>query len=190
MEEKEIWKKVVDNSNYLVSNKGRVYSKEVIIDTNKTLKKQKHKRTYKGCILNFGISMGYFKVNLKYNNKYYNKKVHWLVAETFIPNPDNKPCINHKDGNKLNNNVDNLEWCTYKENTQHAIKSGLIEAGERSVTSKLTNKEVIEIKERYKIGNISQSKLAKEYDVNPSCICNIVNNKTRLFDNIKKINHV
>ena len=53
--------------------------------------------------------------------------VHRLIALTYIPNSENKPDINHKDGNSLNNNVENLEWCTKSENIQHAIKSGLID---------------------------------------------------------------
>ena len=53
--------------------------------------------------------------------------IHRLVAEGFIPNPDNLPEVNHKDGNTKNNNADNLEWCTRKQNVQHAIKTGLID---------------------------------------------------------------
>ena len=68
---------------------------------------------------------GYLRINL-YNNGI-NKKVyiHRLVALTFIPNPDNKPQVNHIDGNKQNNNISNLEWCTISENAKHAFKIGL-----------------------------------------------------------------
>lgn len=65
---------------------------------------------------------GYYSVRC--NNR--TKMVHRLVAECFIPNPKNKPFVNHLDGNKLNNNVENLEWCTCQENNAHAHRSGLI----------------------------------------------------------------
>lgn len=68
---------------------------------------------------------GYMNVSLykdKHNKQY---KVHRLVAMSFIPNPDNKPQVNHIDGNKENNNVNNLEWCTCKENIKHSCDNGL-----------------------------------------------------------------
>jgi hypothetical protein len=68
---------------------------------------------------------GYKQVNLQKNKKTYGKLVHRLVAEAFIENKNNKKCINHIDGDKLNNRVDNLEWCTYKENAKHAWENGL-----------------------------------------------------------------
>ena len=74
------------------------------------------------------INSGYYKIVLYKNAVYKNKTIHRLVAETFIPNPNNYPCVNHKDGNKNNNNVENLEWCTYSENAKHAYKNNLTTA--------------------------------------------------------------
>jgi hypothetical protein len=70
---------------------------------------------------------GYYVVNLRTDDsrKTVQRYIHRLVAEAFIPNPDNKPEINHIDGNKLNNSLRNLEWNTAKENQNHAWKTGL-----------------------------------------------------------------
>lgn len=68
---------------------------------------------------------GYKQVFVSVHNKRYMRYVHRLVAECFIPNPNNAPEINHKDGDKSNNTVDNLEWCTRSENAIHAIRTGL-----------------------------------------------------------------
>jgi len=69
---------------------------------------------------------GYLYYNLSNDDgKIRHEFLHRLIGTVFIPNPENKPCINHKDGNKLNNNLDNLEWVTYKENSEHAVKTGL-----------------------------------------------------------------
>ncbi len=71
--------------------------------------------------------------------------IHRLVAETFIPNPENRPCVNHKDFNITNPTVENLEWVTYSENNKHSVKHGRM-AGEKSNLGKLTIKEVIAIR--------------------------------------------
>jgi len=69
---------------------------------------------------------GYHTVGIRNSNsKRLHKQTHRLIALVYIPNPENKPCVNHKDGNKLNNHIDNLEWCTISENTQHSFNNQL-----------------------------------------------------------------
>ena len=101
---------------------------------------------------------GYLKVHLYKNNKCFNKYVHRLVAETFIPNLNNYPCVNHKDGNKLNNNVNNLEWCSYSKNNYHAYKHGLKTINENT-------------KEAMKQNGIKRRKAVIQYDINNNFIC-------------------
>lgn len=80
---------------------------------------------------------GYMYVDLYSNGKCKRKYVHRLVAETFIPNTKNKPYINHIDGNPRNNNVDNLEWCTARENVEHASKVlGVMKSYEKANTKR------------------------------------------------------
>ncbi len=68
---------------------------------------------------------GYKYISLSYLGVKTNYSVHRLVADAFIPNPEGLPCVNHKDGNKLNNHVDNLEWCDYSYNNHHAYDTDL-----------------------------------------------------------------
>lgn len=95
--------------NYQVSNIGNV----------KNIKKNEYK-------LPGYDDHGYLKVDLYNNAKRSSKKVHRLVAQAFIPNEENKPEVNHIDGNKTNNKVTNLEWCSKSENMQHAYATGLV----------------------------------------------------------------
>ena len=112
----EIWKAIEGtNGRYEVSNTGKVRS----LNYNKTGKIKE---------LNQKIDKyGYCIVILHMDKKQKYPTVHRLVAKAFIPNPDNLPQVNHIDGNKQNNNVDNLEWCTNSENVQHAFDIGLKE---------------------------------------------------------------
>lgn len=85
-------------------------------------------------------NVGYYQIVLRKNKKRKYVRIHRLVAETFIPNPDNLPQVNHIDGNKLNNNVDNLEWCTNSENAQHGYDSNLYHSKRRCIKIKATHK--------------------------------------------------
>lgn len=120
---KEIWKPIKGYEGlYEVSNFGNVRSLDRYVYCSNQFG-SKGTRKNKGVIIkSFVQNNGYVFVHLK--NK--NFKIHRLVAQTFIPNNDNKPQVNHKDGNKTNNKVDNLEWCTVAENIQHAIKNKLL----------------------------------------------------------------
>lgn len=84
----------------------------------------RYKRTKSPKPLN-NRSIGYSYVHYYSGGKQYLRPVHRLVAIAFIPNPENKPFVNHKDGNKRNNHVENLEWCTASENSKHAYDTGL-----------------------------------------------------------------
>jgi len=121
---------------------------------------------------------GYEKVKLSVNGKSIHTRIHRIVAETYILNPENKPQVNHIDGNKMNNCVNNLEWNTSKENTQHAINNNLMAKGEKSYRSILSQKEVKEIRDKYTPYKYPFSKLAKEYGVSPTCIKHIIYNKS------------
>lgn len=74
---------------------------------------------------------GYKQVFISIQNRKYMRYVHRLVAECFLPNPENLPEVNHKDGNKSNNNASNLEWCTRSQNILHALHAGLVKPSER-----------------------------------------------------------
>lgn len=98
-----------------------------------------------GKLLNVGINQsGYYRINLYIGRKAYTNTIHRLIALHFIPNPNNYPILNHIDGNKLNNSLDNLEWCTYSHNTQHAYDNKLMKAKscELHGRSKLTKENV------------------------------------------------
>lgn len=89
------------------------------------------KDTKNDYILSQSSQQDYKFVTLQIEGKQKRMRVHRLVAETFIPNPENKPFVNHIDGNRSNNNVENLEWVTPSENTQHAVVTGLMNNGRK-----------------------------------------------------------
>lgn len=115
-----MWKKIYYNNietNYSISDIGEV------------------RNDITGYILKPAIQQGYAHVTIYINKKGKRVKIHRLVANAFIPNPDNKPYVNHIDGIRSNNRVENLEWVTASENTQHAVDTGLfLPTREKSVT--------------------------------------------------------
>ena len=101
----EIWRQMAGREKFLVSSRGRIARKD------------------NGHIFPPQINHeGYYQCGLCENGKGFLVKCHREVAKAFIENPYNKPCVNHIDGNKLNNDVSNLEWCTHKENSLHAVR--------------------------------------------------------------------
>ena len=118
----EIWKPIVGYEDYYeISNLGNVRSKgKCYIDKLGRVQNRKPKqlKTRVG-------KVGYLCVDLNANGISIQKHIHRLIAEAFILNPENKPTVNHKDGNKLNNDISNLEWNTYSENNKHAVDNNL-----------------------------------------------------------------
>ena len=175
----EEWRDILGyEGRYQISNFGNVktLTREVI----------EPRRTYirKGKILNkYKDKEGYYKVKL-YNGDatFKSEPVHRLVGKLFIPNPNNYPQINHIDGNPSNNFVDNLEWCNNSMNTKHAYDTGLKNkknyTGAANCMAKLTEQQVIAIREEYATGNTSYPKLAKKYNTRIGNISFIITRKT------------
>lgn len=142
MNTQEIWKPIAEcNGEYLVSNHGRV----------KSLKFGKQR-----ILKPFLNTNGYPVVGFYINNKHIYQTVHKLVSKSFIQNPQNKLEINHKNGIKTDNNVQNLEWVTRKENIQHAWSLGLCE-NTRIAVSIDRSKPVIDLQTRIEYKSLSEA---------------------------------
>lgn len=160
-EDKEIWKQTIEDKYYEVSNYGRV--------------------RHDGRMLSGSVRHdGYIYVNIR--GRQYPK--HKIVAEAFIPNPDNKPFVNHIDGNKQNCMDINLEWCTQSENSQHAHDTGLQPKGLSTYKGKFTYEQREEIKRIWDSGELSRREIANKYGVSHTCINDIINNKYQYADKI------
>jgi hypothetical protein len=160
------WRRVVGFAwHYEISDNGQVRS----IKTGRILKTQ--------C-----SATGYATITLRRDGKNYARYVHRLVAQAFFGIRTSDKVVNHKDGNRQNNHVDNLEWCTRSQNAQHAIQTGLNQNfGSGNSQSKLTEEDVRNIRITAfcglsKAGGVKG--LAKRYGVSQGVISGIINNKT------------
>lgn len=165
--EDEVWKDVVGYEDlFSVSNKGQIFSKR----TNKVLKQNPVSTGYNACMTRIGGRKG-ICVCLR---------AHREVAKAFIPNPNNLPFVNHIDGNKLNNNVENLEWVTPQGNIVHAIETGLLNLDHLKLISKvnrkLTEEDVKYIRDNFKYGdrNFGARSLSRMFNIPHSTIMKII----------------
>ena len=119
-------------------------------------------------------SRGYKYINLSQDGRYKSLIIHRLVAQSFLGYSN--LTVNHKNGNKLNNCVDNLEWITTEANMRHASVNKLLAFGEKNGNSKLSQRDILHIKYKYKTGK-SMGCIAKEFGVSRQCIGDIINNQ-------------
>lgn len=168
----EEWRDVPNFEGYQVSSLGRVRGIDRLCGNRPGVTKGKILKPFRN-------KRGYLEVNLYNNSKSTAKIIHRLVAKAFISNDFNKPQVNHIDGNKLNNEVSNLEWMSNSENQLHAYSLGLqpSRAGENNVKAKITDKSVTELKVLYNSGKTIVD-ISNIMNINVSIIRNIIYGRT------------
>lgn len=148
----EIWKKIEDYEGlYEVSNKGQV-------------------KDYKGNIKSmYKNNKGYYCLSLYFKGKTYHPTIHRLVAKAFLENSNNYAQVNHKDCDKSNNNMNNLEWCNQRYNYNEGMKNFLYSKNDSHYFSKLSNSDIHMIYELYKLG-FTRVTVSRIFNINPSSL--------------------
>lgn len=166
----ETWKEIPNtNGTYSASSDGQIRSND-----RKVIYSDGREYFYKGKVLVPAFTtQGYLKVVICDSEKNINKAVHRSVAEAFIPNPNNLPCVCHKNDIKTDNQIENLFWGTVKDNCQDKVRKGRQKSG----TRKLNLEQVSEIRELLKT-KITQKEIAREFDISQSCISEINSQKS------------
>lgn len=143
---------------------------------------EKGYRILKGRVLKQTLNnSNYNYISISINGIVKKELVHRLICETFHKNINNKPCVNHIDGNKNNNHKDNLEWVTYSENHRHGFDNGLMKSpglkGERNPAAKLTNEQVKEIR-RLLYSSYKSREIEYKFNISKTIVSRIKLNKT------------
>lgn len=157
MKEEEVFIEIPKHENYLCSNKGTIMSKRFM-------------KPIKGSL----NSAGYLRVRVGKGKRVF---IHRIVALLFVPKVEGKLFVNHKDGDRLNNKAENLEWCTVSENALHAFSSlgRKPVCGSKHGGSKLCEEQVLEIRQKLKNG-YTPKEISIVYGVSPRTIRDIKNN--------------
>jgi hypothetical protein len=161
--EGEVWLEIPEYPNYEVSSFGRVYSR-------------KYKRIMSPSKKDDGGRMVKLR---KRGLKVKANAIHRLVAKAFIPNPENKPAVDHIDCNRSNNHVSNLQWCTLGENTHYAYLRGRDRKyGERSSMGKLTNEQANQVRQWFQSKEKTVKQMSSEFSISEQSLRAIIKNQT------------
>lgn len=185
----EEWRDVFDwEEYYQVSNLGRVRRKDRYINVVHKHYGEHVKHINGGILSSIKTNDPYKHHILSAGGNRYSVRTHVLVARAFVLNPENKPQVNHIDGNKWNNNADNLEWCTRSENGQHAYDMGLHIAphGERHFRAKLKEKDVFDIIDLYNNG-MKMDHIALKYGIGHMTVLYVLRGDTWKHLKIKEL---
>jgi len=172
---------------YQVSNLGRIKSLQRTVLVKRSPNNFYRNKKEIFIKIHFCKTNGYKMVCLQVENKMKNYLLHRLIASAFVPNPNKYDFVNHIDGNKLNNSILNLEWCTKSQNTYHAFRNGLNDKaiasakarrGELASCVKLTEKDVVSLRSDWASGSYTHKQLGIKYGIGPTSSASIIQRRS------------